>query len=262
VIFVTRNRRLRRVSMLLLPVALLGLAVVAAGPADAVANGEVVPNGRYEFAAKITAIGIPTADGGKRDSACSAALIAPQWIITAGHCFRDVNGVRVEHTSADSTTVTVGRADLTTSVGQVATIVAVRQSPTTDVSVAELSEPIRDVRPIALSRHAPENGSVVRLTGYGATSHADLKPSDQLRTGQFTVTSVSDSVVGVTGRAPSPDTSACPFDSGAPYFAERRYRAPVLVSVESTGPACPHAQEETTSRVDNIADWIHQVIGE
>jgi hypothetical protein len=124
-------------------------------------------------------------------------------------------------------------------------------------------EDVAGFRPIALSRQAPADGSVVRIAGYGATSHADpLKPSGQLHTGQFTVSAVSASVVGVKGLAPSPETSACPFDSGAPYFAARRFRAPVLISVESDGPACPHAEEETTSRVDAIADWIHQAIRE
>jgi hypothetical protein len=33
------------------------------------------------------------------------------------------------------------------------------------------------------------------------------------------------------------------------------------VSVESDGPACPHSQDETTSRVDRIADWIGQTTG-
>jgi hypothetical protein len=31
-----------------------------------------------------------------------------------------------------------------------------------------------------------------------------------------------------------------------------------LVSVESDGPACPHSEDETTARVDRIADWVNQ----
>ncbi|MET8311267.1 hypothetical protein [Micromonospora sp. NPDC005173] len=33
------------------------------------------------------------------------------------------------------------------------------------------------------------------------------------------------------------------------------------MSVESGGPSCPHSQNETTSRVDDIADWINQTTG-
>jgi secreted trypsin-like serine protease len=226
-----------------------------------VANGEQVPNGTYRFAVKLTMTGIPTADGGRRNSACSGALIAQQWIITAGHCFRDLNGVRVERPVADLTTATVGRADLTTTVGQVRTIVAVRQSPTSDVSLAQLDKPITNIPPLALSQEAPAVGDVVRIAGYGATGNVNPAPSDRLHTGKFTVTSVAATTVGVTGLAPAPDTSACDWDSGAPYFIKGSDNRNTLVSVESTGPGCPHALEETTSRVDAIEGWIQGITG-
>jgi hypothetical protein len=79
-------------------------------------------------------------------------------------------------------------------------------------------------------------------------------------TGQARI-SVTASTVWLHGYAPYPDTGACLYDSGAPYFLERPNRAPVLVSVESFGPDCPHDQEETTYRVDNIANWIPRVTG-
>jgi len=71
----------------------------------------------------------------------------------------------------------------------------------------------------------------------------------------------SDTVVGVVGYLPKPTTSGCLYDSGAPYFVETPHRAPRLVSLESNGPACPHAQTETTARVDLVVPWIRQTIG-
>jgi secreted trypsin-like serine protease len=100
---------------------------------------------------------------------------------------------------------------------------------------------------------------VLRLTGYGALNSDVIVPSTILQTGQVTVVGVDASRIGVTGFAPAPDTSACPFDSGAPYFVEGR-GGPKLVSVENTGPDCPHADVEVTARVDNIVKWIRSVI--
>jgi len=256
-----RKRSVARwAALLVAPVVALGAGIVFATNANAIANGEVVPEGRYRFSVKLTMTGIPTADGGRRNSACSGALIAPQWVVTAGHCFRDYNGVRQDRPVADLTTATVGRADLNGTGGVVRTVVAVRQSPTNDLSIAKLDAPVRGIKPIELARSAPDVGDIVRLTGYGSTTSSNPTPSQLLRTGQFTVAAVNDPTILVTGHAPQPDTTPCPYDSGAPYFVERRFAAPKLVAVESNGPSCPHTQQETTSRVDNIRRWIYEAM--
>jgi secreted trypsin-like serine protease len=255
-----RTLRSILIGALLVPGAGLSLLLSGAGPATAIANGEPVPDGRYRFAVKLTMTGIPTATGGKRDSACSGALIAPEWVITAGHCFRDANNVRVSRPVADSTTATVGRTDLTGTAGHVLDVVAVIQSPTADVSLARLSEPVRDIRPLRVGNRAPALGTVVRVTGYGSTTSVNPTPATRLQTGQMTVVSLSDSVTGLQGYAPQPDTTPCPYDSGAPFFAERRKARPVLVSVVSNGPSCPHTSVENSARVDTIAGWIRDSI--
>ncbi|MCI0689566.1 MAG: hypothetical protein L0Y54_20385, partial [Sporichthyaceae bacterium] len=65
----------------------------------------------------------------------------------------------------------------------------------------------------------------------------------------------------VVGYAPAADTSACLYDSGAPYFIENSDGSLALVSVEVDGPPCPHSEAETTARVDRIVDWIQLIIG-
>lgn len=257
----SRHRRSRLAALLALPVAAAVFMVAQTMPANAIANGEEVPIGKYRFSVKLTMTGIPTADGGRRNSACSGALIAPQWVVTAGHCFRDANGVRVERPVADLTTATVGRTDLSGTEGYVATVIAVRQSPTNDLALAKIATPITDIKPLALSRMAPRVGEVVRLTGYGSTTSTNPAPVTRLRTGQLTVTSVAATTVGMAGKRPAPDTTPCPYDSGGPFFSERRNAPPLLVSVVSFGPSCPHTLEETTSRVDNIVPWIRSAIG-
>lgn len=178
------------------------------GTANAVANGEPVRPGQYQFSVKLTMTGIPTADGGRRNSACSGALITPTWIITAGHCFRDANGVRVDRPVADQTTTAIGRADLSQTKGPyrgvVRNVIAVRQSPTNDMAVAQLDAPVRDIRPLALPTAPPAVGDVLRLTGYGATSSVNPQPSDVLMTGQVSVVGLDETRIGVTGLPATP----------------------------------------------------------
>ena len=249
---------------------LIGAAFVAAvtsaaivwstGTANAIANGTPVPDGQYSFSAKLTMTGIPNPDGTTRDSACSGALIAPQWIVTAGHCFHDVNGNRVSGPTPYATTATVGRTDLSSASGHVVDVVEVRQAPRGDVALGRLASPVTDITPLPLAAAAPKAGAILRLTGWGATSSVDPVPVTHLMTGQVKVKRVNGTSVLVVGYAPAPNTSACLWDSGAPYFSESSSGTAALVSVESDGPACPHSQEETTTRIDRNADWIRQTI--
>jgi secreted trypsin-like serine protease len=242
-------------------VLVLAAGLAGSAPAFAIANGTPVPDGQYLFSTKLTMTNIPRPDGTRYNSACSGALVAPQWIITAGHCFHDINGQRVSGPVPYDTTATVGRTDLSSTGGHVVAVTEVRQSSRVDVALAKLATAVTDVAPLPLSTTSPKTGWILRMTGWGATSSVDPTPVTHLQTGQVKVTRVTGRTVLVTGYAPAADTSACLYDSGAPYFVEHADGGVQLVSVESTGPDCPHASQETTSRIDPIAGWIYQTVG-
>ena len=236
----------------------LALLLSTAAPAGAVADGTPAAEGQYRFATKLTMTNIPRPDGTTYNSGCSGSLIAPQWIITAGHCFHDVNRVPVSGPVPYDTVATIGRTDDADTNGHVIRVIEDYQAPAGDISLAKLAEPVRDIKPLALSRTAPEIGEIVRIAGWGSLSDVNAKPATHLQTGEMKVTAVADTTVGVVGYAPKPTTSGCLYDSGAPYFTIGKH--PRLVSLDSNGPSCPHDQQETTARVDPIAGWIASTI--
>jgi secreted trypsin-like serine protease len=226
------------------------------------AQGRPKPTTALPFNVKMTSQDIPVKGGGVRSGGCSGSLIAPDWIITAGHCFHDVDDVRTDGKPTNTITATVGKLKDSDPGGHTAVVIDVRQSPVNDIALARLSAPVPDAVPLTLSTTPPAAGQQLRFAGWGSLSSTVVAPSDHLKQGRFAVMTVKEATLEADSVVPrTVENSPCPIDSGAPYFTSEDDHTGILVAVESSGPPCPQPGLETISRVDVIADWIHQQIG-
>ncbi|RSD20158.1 S1 family peptidase [Amycolatopsis eburnea] len=227
------------------------LTITSAPTAWAVAHGSDVPPGQFGFVAKLSMTKIPRPDGSTYSSYCTGALVAPGWVLTTGHCFHDAHRNRVSGKVPYPTTVTLGLVDEATESGVARKATEVLQAKENDVALIRLDTPVTTVPPLAVNRTVPKVGRQLTLAGWGSLTGTNPVPAQRLQQGTVAVAKVDPTTLGVRGAAPEITTSACTYDSGAPYFADGK-----LVAVEATGPGCPHAGIETTSRADVIADWI------
>ncbi|MEV6905782.1 trypsin-like serine protease [Amycolatopsis sp. NPDC051071] len=241
--------------------ALLAAAVLtittapAALAAPDVAHGSDVPSGQFGFVAKIAMTKIPRPDGSAYSSYCTGALIAPGWVVTTGHCFHDAQRNRVAGKTPYPTTVTLGLVDEATESGVARRVTEVLQAKGNDVALLRLDTPVSTVAPMTVNRVAPTVGQQVTLAGWGSLTGTNPTPATRMQHGTVHVATVAPTTVGVRGATPQITTSACTYDSGAPYFVPEG-KGGQLVSLETTGPGCPHAAIETASRTDVTADWI------
>jgi secreted trypsin-like serine protease len=230
------------------------------GSAGAVAKGADAGQGQFPYSVKLTMTGIPRTDGTTYDSSCSAGLVNPRYIVTAGHCFHDAARNPVSGPPPyKSTKATIGVVDLTTGGGTTVDVVDVRQSPSNDIAVAKLSRPVTAAKYLHIGQAKPTAGQQLVIAGWGDTD-SNGTASPKLQWGKFQVSAVQPTELNVHGVWPEADTSACPHDSGAPYFSLPETGDATLVAVEHDGPDCPHTTDETTERVDVVADWINSQI--
>src|SRR5215510_7748563 len=183
----TITRRASRLGVA--PVSAVGVIVAGllwAPSASAIADGQPVPDGKYTFSAALSMPLITRPDGSTYSSACSGGLIAPSWVITAGHCLHDGARNRISGAPRYQVIVTVGRATLSGTGGQTREVVEVRQSSTEDVALIRLNHPVFGITPLEISRKVPKVNELLRLTGWGsADAEADLSHRpDRLQTGQ------------------------------------------------------------------------------
>ncbi len=231
----------------------VAVSLAGAAPSRAV-GGSAVTDGRYGFVAEIS---IGTGDGAR---ACSGALVAPQWVVTARDCFAAGAQPVTLGVPATAATVTVGRLDLTTTAGHVSPVSYLVPHPDRDVVLAKLVTPATGVTPVPVAAAPAAAGEVLRMAGFGRTA-TEWRP-DRLHAADFTVGTVSPA--GLSVEPATADATVCKGDAGGPALRDGAGGLELVgVHDESWQGGCLGNSAETRrgateTRVDDLAGWIRQ----
>ncbi|MFT4623645.1 MAG: hypothetical protein ACI8PZ_002301 [Myxococcota bacterium] len=202
--------------------------------------------------------------------ACSGVLIAPDLVLTAGHCNWNLGEARldtIDHATDPGESIAVAEV-----------FVHDDFFTTFDVSVVRLAEPATvDTPLLALSCMADvllQDGATATLVGFGATDLAGNDGGSRLHTADVPIGDAdcddpsrgcnTDVMPGGEFRAGGDGVDSCSGDSGGPVYVHDGDGIPWLVGITSRS-AVP---SETTCgdggiyvRVDAVQAWIEAVTG-
>ncbi|GAA1068986.1 hypothetical protein GCM10009665_75160 [Kitasatospora nipponensis] len=202
------------------------------------------PAGAYPAIGTLT-IG-QAGDAGYR--ACTATLIAPQWVLSADSCYASDGTLTAQQIRSRRTTATIG--------GHTLAVTGLVSRGDRDVVLGRLASPIVDIAPAGIAGAAATVGQSVKTGGFGRTA-TDWVPTTA-HAGDATVTAVDATTVTLTPTA----GTVCKGDAGGPTFTAATGGGLVVSSIHSLSGQAGCLGESSTAnqvsdtRVDDLGAWI------
>lgn len=219
----------------------------------------------------VVAVLFPDASGD--EALCSGTLVAPTVVLTAGHCYSDLDPPLPDNVLIGTSTLARPQDGETIAIKKA--YVYPDPDTTEDIAVFVLAHASsRKPRQIVdgWARLDLVNGAQVSLVGFGAINADGDQFVDELQEATSTITDVDCTrSVGCNAEA-QPDgelgaggmgVDTCPGDSGGPLYLMTGY-GPVLAGVTSRSydnPITPCSGGGIYVRPDKVLDWIEQVAG-
>ncbi|MDQ3295527.1 MAG: serine protease [Myxococcota bacterium] len=250
---------MRSLALVLVSIIVLACPISSARAEQEVVGGSPVPSGRWPDAVAVL----------MRDGFCTGTLIAPDVVLTAGHCI-DAGPLEVIVDTIDH-----GRAG-----GQRIRVAWARAYPNWprryDIGVLMLDEPARakprKVTSACTARELLVRGRRVEIVGFGLATAQGLDSNTRLHQATVPVTDPTCTLDPACEPSVAPHgefmagghgADSCFGDSGGPVYVATN-EGMSLIGVVSRGlalPAAPCGNGGVYVRVDKVIAWVQSVTG-